>query len=190
VKGFFTEVAFDNAVIGQQLFGGHGYITETGIGQFVRDIRMAVFGEGVTPIQAMDLVRRKLPLDGGRTVRDVFEEIQAAANESALPADEVRRPMTAALDDLRTATEWITQCSSAVASAVAVHYLELFGQVCLGWMWTRMAGAAPGLGSSALYAKVPLARFFLSRLPLETARQLGHMRADLDTVLTLPTTAF
>ena len=68
IKGVLTDIGFANAVLAQQLYGGHGYIAEHGMEQFVRDARIAMIYEGANGIQALDLVGRKLPRDGGRAV--------------------------------------------------------------------------------------------------------------------------
>lgn len=182
LKGMFTEVAFDNAVEAQQVFGGYGYVTETGVDQFIRDVRMAAYGEGVTPIQAMDLVHRKLGLADGWVVRDLFATIERDVAASSLPA---ARFLPEALAHLRDATDWITAAGAEAVAAGCVSYLHLFGRVCLGWMWVRIASADP---SSA--TKATLARFFLARLPATTAHRLDEVRAETETVLALPADAF
>jgi acyl-CoA dehydrogenase len=75
LKGVMTDRGFDNAVQAQQMFGGHGYIEENGMSQYVRDARIAMIYEGANGIQAMDLVGRKLARNGGRAVMAVFKEI-------------------------------------------------------------------------------------------------------------------
>ena len=77
LKGVLTDVGFDNTVAAQQMFGGHGYIAEWGMEQFVRDARIAMIYEGANGIQALDLVGRKLPKDGGRAVMAFFNEVGA-----------------------------------------------------------------------------------------------------------------
>ncbi len=76
IKGVLTDKGFDNAVAAQQVFGGHGYIEEWGMEQFVRDARIAMIYEGANGIQALDLVGRKLPKDGGRAMRAFLEEVE------------------------------------------------------------------------------------------------------------------
>jgi acyl-CoA dehydrogenase len=77
IKGVLTDKGFDNAVMAQQMFGGHGYIEEWGMSQFVRDARIAMIYEGANGIQALDLVGRKLPKNGGRAVMAFFKEVGA-----------------------------------------------------------------------------------------------------------------
>ena len=75
IKGVFTDIGFANAVKAQQVFGGHGYIAQSGMEQFVRDARIAMIYEGANGVQALDLVGRKLPKDGGRAIMGFFGEI-------------------------------------------------------------------------------------------------------------------
>ena len=85
IKGVLTDQGFANAVLAQQMFGGHGYIAEHGMEQFVRDARIAMIYEGANGIQALDLVGRKLPKDGGRALQAFFAEV------SGLREGETRR---------------------------------------------------------------------------------------------------
>ena len=82
LKGVLTDIGFANAVLAQQVFGGHGYIAENGMEQFVRDARIAMLYEGANGIQALDLVGRKLPKDGGRAVMAFFNEVAAFLKEN------------------------------------------------------------------------------------------------------------
>ena len=90
MKGVLTDVGFANAVLAQQMYGGHGYIAEYGMEQFVRDARIAMIYEGANGIQALDLVGRKLPRDGGRAVMAFFGEVGAFAKEHG--GDEAMKP--------------------------------------------------------------------------------------------------
>ena len=111
MKGVLTDQGFANTVLAQQMFGGHGYIAEHGMEQFVRDARIAMIYEGANGIQALDLVGRKLPRDGGRAVLAFFGEVAAFAKEHG--ADEAMEPYVAplgqALGHLQQATMWLMQ---------------------------------------------------------------------------------
>ena len=111
MKGVMTDVGFANAVLAQQMYGGHGYIAEHGMEQFVRDARIAMIYEGANGIQALDLVGRKLPRDGGRAVMAFFAEVGAFAKEHG--GDEAMKPfvtpLSAALGHLQQATGWLMQ---------------------------------------------------------------------------------
>ena len=147
VKGVLTDKGFDHAVMAQQVFGGHGYIEEWGMSQFVRDARIAMIYEGANGIQALDLVGRKLALNGGRAVQAFFKEVGDFCEENR--ADEKMAPYTKALkkglNDLQAATMWLMQNAMAKpdnAGAASTDYMHLFGLVALGYMWAQMAKAA------------------------------------------------
>ena len=147
MKGVMTDVGFSNAVLAQQMYGGHGYIAENGMEQFVRDARIAMIYEGANGIQALDLVGRKLPRGGGRAVMSFFGEVAAFAKEHG--ADEAMKPFVAplstALGHLQQATTWLMQNAMAKpdnAGAAATDYMQLFGLVTFGYMWAKMAKVA------------------------------------------------
>src|SRR5208282_5193082 len=131
----------------QQIYGGHGYIAEQGMEQFVRDSRIAMIYEGANAIQALDLIGRKLPRDGGRAVMAFFAEVTAFAKDHG--GDEAMKPFVAplstALGDLQKATTWLMMNAMAKpdnAGAAATDYMHLFGFAVLGYMWARMAKVA------------------------------------------------
>ena len=147
IKGVLTDKGFDNTVAAQQVYGGHGYIAEWGMEQFVRDARIAMIYEGANGIQALDLVGRKLPKDGGRAVMAFFKEvgdfIKDNAGDEALSA--YLEPLKEGLGDLQKATMWFMQNAMAKpdnAGAGSTDYMHLFGLVALGYMWAQMAKAA------------------------------------------------
>ena len=149
LKGVLTDTGFENAVQAQQVFGGHGYIAEHGMEQFVRDARIAMIYEGANGIQALDLVGRKLPKDGGRAMLAFFNEVggflkENAENEALGP---YLKPLKQGLDHLQQATMWFMQNAMKKpdnAGAGSADYMHLFGLVALGFMWAQMAKAASG----------------------------------------------
>src|SRR5436305_460741 len=147
IKGYLTDKGFAAAVHAQQVLGGHGYIREHGIEQFVRDARIAQIYEGTNGIQAMDLVGRKLPKDGGRAVRAFFELVgrDIAQAKQAGDASRVAAALEPALSDLQAATIWLAHNAPGDpdnAGAGAYAYMELMGLVAFGWMWLKMAAAS------------------------------------------------
>src|SRR5258708_34415980 len=147
LKGFVTDSGFATAVQAQQVFGGHGYIAEHGMEQFVRDARIAMIYEGANGSQALDLVGRKLPRDGGRAVMSFFNEVATFARDHG--GDEALKPYVAplstALGHLQQATTWLMQNAMAKpdnAGAAATDYMQLFGLVTFAYMWARMAKVA------------------------------------------------
>jgi alkylation response protein AidB-like acyl-CoA dehydrogenase len=200
LKGVLTDVGFSNAVLAQQMFGGHGYIAEWGMEQFVRDARIAMIYEGANGIQALDLVGRKLPRDGGRAVMNFFAEVAAFAKDHA--ADEAMKPylapLSAALGHLQQATMWLMQNALAKpdnAGAGATDYMQLFGLVTFGYMWARMVKVALDKiagGDTAPYlsSKLVTGRFFMERMLPETSLHLARIQTGSETTMELPAEAF
>ena len=200
-KGVLTDLGFDNTVKAQQMFGGHGYVEEWGMSQFVRDARIAMIYEGANGIQAMDLVGRKLGKDGGRAVMAFFNE---AASFCQLHAgDDAMKPFVGPLQkglgDLQQATMWFMQNAMAKpdnAGAGATDYMHLFGLVAMGYMWARMAKAAldrkaSGDGeAAAMEAKLLTGRFYMERLMPETATRLACITTGADVTMAMPMEAF
>jgi hypothetical protein len=201
IKGYLTDKGFKAAVEAQQVFGGHGYIREHGMEQFVRDARITQIYEGTNGIQAMDLVGRKLPKDGGRAVRAFFELVghDIAQAKAAGDAAGVAAALEPALQDLQAATMWLAQNAPANpdnAGAGAYAYMDLMGLVSLGWMWLKMAAAAQraiddGAGDNGFHeAKLTTARFYATReLPLSNALR-RKIEAGAETLMKIPAEAF
>ena len=148
IKGFLTDKGFEAAVQAQQVFGGHGYIEESGMSQFVRDARIAMIYEGANGVQALDLVGRKLGADGGKHLMAFFDEvkgfIKASEGDARLKADFLD-PLKAASKDLQAAAMFFVERGMKdpnAALAGSTDFLHLFGHVALGLMWARMAQAA------------------------------------------------
>jgi alkylation response protein AidB-like acyl-CoA dehydrogenase len=201
IKGVLTDLGFTNTVRAQQVYGGHGYIAEHGMEQFVRDARIAMMYEGANGIQALDLVARKLPKDNGRALTVFFTEVSTWLKEAA--ADEAMKAhaaaLTSALAHLQQATAWLAKNGPANpdnAGAGATDYMHLFGLVALGYMWGRMARAANAKlarreGDAArMTAKLATASFFMEHMLPETATHLARIKAGAASVMELPAEAF
>ena len=200
IKGVLTDQGFANTVSAQQLYGGHGYIAEHGMEQFVRDARIAMLYEGANGVQAMDLVGRKLGKDGGRALMAFLGELGAYVKEKS--ADETMKPLAAALgkgaNDLQQASMWFMQNAMAKpdnAGAGATDYMHLFGLVAFGYMWCLIAEAASaklkdGGDAARFNAKLVTARFFMERMMPETATRLARIQAGAASTMELPAEAF
>ncbi len=201
LKGVLTDKGFDHAVMAQQVFGGHGYIEEHGMSQYVRDARITMIYEGANGIQALDLVGRKLALNGGRAVMAFFKEIGDFCEENR--SDEAMAPYTKGLkkglNDLQAATMWFMQNAMAKpdnAGAGSTDYMHLFGLVTLGYMWAKMAKTAQEkLGSGDvredyLNNKLVTARFYMEKIMPETALRKVRIEAGADSVMELAAEAF
>jgi hypothetical protein len=196
-----TDRGFDNAVAAQQMFGGHGYIEEHGMSQYVRDARIAMLYEGANGVQAMDLVGRKLAANGGRAVMAVFKEIGDFCEENR--ADERMAPFTKAikkgLNDLQAATMWFMSNAMAKpdnAGAGATDYMHLFGVVILGFMWGKSAKAAyekldaGDARTEFLNNKLLTAKFYMERVMPETVLRKARIETGADSVMALDAAAF
>jgi hypothetical protein len=201
IKGVLTDRGFANAVAAQQVFGGHGYIAEHGMEQFVRDARIAQIYEGANGIQALDLVGRKLGKDGGRAIMSFFNEVQTYLKERA-DSDEMNvylKPLGASLAHLQQASMWFMNNAMAKpdnAGAGSYDYMHLFGLVALGYMWCKIAEASLAKlpeadGAAPRYnAKLTTARFFMERVLPETATHLARIQAGAASTMELSDDAF
>ncbi|QGP80392.1 acyl-CoA dehydrogenase [Sphingobium sp. CAP-1] len=187
VKAAFTDFGFESAVQAQQVFGGHGYIREWGMEQYVRDARIAQIYEGTNGVQAMDLVGRKLALAGGAVVEGFFDQI--AVDLKAAEGVAIASKTGEALLLLRDVTAGLRGASVDAAGAAAVDYLRLFALVSLGWMWTRMAVAATG--DSPLHsAKRLVADYFALRILPQAQGLAASIKAGEGAVMALAADAF
>ena len=202
VKGVLTDKGFEHAVMAQQVFGGHGYIEEHGMSQFVRDARIAQIYEGANGIQALDLVGRKLAMNGGRAVQTFFKDVGDFCEQNR--ADEKMTPFTKGLkkglNDLQAATMWLMQNAMQKpdnAGAASTDYMHLFGLVALGYMWARMVKVAQeklaaGVdGDVSFYeAKLVTGRYFMERLMPETGAHLARISSGAESMMALDAEAF
>jgi len=201
IKGYVTDLGYECATKAQQVFGGHGYIRETGVEQYVRDARIAMIYEGANGIQAMDLIGRKLPRDGGRAIQAFFamvaEEVAAGKGDPAT-ADLAGR-LEKANGELQAATMWLVQNAMSNpdnGGAAAYDYMTLTGIVALGWMWLKMARASQaaltaGQGDKAFHeAKLVTARFFAERIMPDAGALRRKIAAGAESMMALPVEAF
>ncbi|MFM5948307.1 MAG: acyl-CoA dehydrogenase C-terminal domain-containing protein, partial [Novosphingobium sp.] len=201
LKGYGTDKGFDTCVNMQQVFGGHGYIEEWGMSQFVRDARIAQIYEGANGVQAMDLVGRKLALNGGRAVQAFFAEVDAACAaakdraELAGLAGQVEK----ANGELKAATMWFMQNGMTQPNNVgagAHHYMHIMGIVALGLMWLKMGttaadALAAGAADKAFYeAKLVTARYYGERFAPDAGALRRKIEAGCAAMMELPVEAF
>jgi acyl-CoA dehydrogenase len=202
IKGVLTDQGFANTVMAQQVFGGHGYIAEHGMEQFVRDSRIAMIYEGANGIQALDLVGRKLPRDGGRALQAFFAEVSGYIKDHGGDAElsPYVKPLQQALGELQQATMWFMQNALGNpdnAGAGSTDYMHLFGLVALGYMWCLIAEAAKakaangGNGASEMMAaKLTTGRFFAERVLPASTTHLARIKAGAASTMALPAEAF
>jgi len=175
-KAWCTDVGMEVTSTAVQVYGGMGYVEESGVAQHFRDARIAPIYEGTNGIQAMDLVGRKLPLRMGGVVADLIRSMRSTVDELTA-ADgslaSIATNLAAGIDTLETSTNWILTNglgNPVDALAGATPYLRIFGTVVGGWMTAQLALAAHGelaAGSSDtsyLQGKITSARFYAEQL--------------------------
>jgi alkylation response protein AidB-like acyl-CoA dehydrogenase len=202
IKGFLTDKGFDMTVQAQQLYGGHGYIEETGASQFVRDARIAMIYEGANGVQALDLVGRKLASGGGKHIMAFFDIVKTFIKENdgdeALKSDFLT-PLKAASKDMQAAAMYFMAEAPKKPNAAlsgSSDFMHLFGHVVLGLMWARMAKAAQdalanGASDVAFYeTKLATGRYYMARSLPETALRLARITTGADPVMGLAAEEF
>ena len=201
IKGFQTDKGFEMAVQAQQVWGGHGYIEDNGISQFVRDARIAQIYEGANGVQALDLVGRKLTTDGGKHVMAFFEMVKA---ECKAHDDDPRMagftdPLKQASKTMQAAGMFFMQNGAKnpnAALAGSYDFMTMMGHVCLGLMWTRIAKAAyraldaGGGDETFLNAKIATGRYYMARQLPACAMHLARIESGADPVMALADEAF
>lgn len=198
IKGFLTDKGFETTVLAQQTLGGSGFTQEWGLEQFVRDARITMIYEGTNGIQSLDLVGRKLAQNGGKAIMAFFDMIKAylkqnAEQDKAFDA-QFLEPLKAASKDLQAAGMYFMQNGMKNpnnALAGSYDFMHLFGHVCLGLMWAKMAKAAQealdaGADDTAFFeAKLATGRHYMARhLPM-TKTLLARIESGADTVMAL-----
>ena len=203
IKGFLTDRGFEFCVQAQQVFGGHGYIEEWGMSQFARDARIAMIYEGANGVQALDLVGRKLGQDGGKHALAFFELIKTFCAKSASESPEFKadflEPLKTASKQLQEAALYFMQNglkSPNTALAGSYDFMHLFGHVCLGYVWARMAqqafrNSAQGTGDAAFNeTKIKTGRYYMQRELPATALHLARIKSGADPVMALTADQF
>ena len=203
IKGFLTDKGFDMTIQAQQIYGGHGYIEEWGMSQFARDARIAMIYEGANGIQALDLVGRKLPQNQGKNMMAFFTILKTYFTENQNKSDEFDKiflePMKSATDDLEGAVLYfmdkgIKNPNEALAGSY--DFMHLFGYVCLGLMWCKIAQAsheAINLSSDRddfHQSKISTGQYFMERQLPFTRLHLARIRAGSSTVMKLSASNF
>ncbi|MGB0795576.1 MAG: acyl-CoA dehydrogenase C-terminal domain-containing protein [Paracoccaceae bacterium] len=203
IKGFLTDKGFDMCIQAQQVYGGHGYIEEWGMSQFARDARIAMIYEGANGVQALDLVGRKLGQDGGKHVMAFFELLHNFASENkgthASFDQNFLDPLKQAGKDLQAGAMYFMEAGMKNpnhALAGSYDFMHMFGHVCLGLMWARMAKAsydalARGADDAAFYeTKIATGRYYMLRQLPATALHLKRIESGADPVMALDAANF
>ncbi len=201
IKSYLTDKGYAHATNAQQVFGGHGYIEEHGMSQFVRDARITMIYEGTNGIQALDLVGRKLGANGGRALFAFFKEV-----DEFVDANEDNEELKPFIDGLRGAKAqmqdgamWLMQNGMSNfdnAGAASHDFLNLFGITALSYMWAMQAKAAlaaknNGGASDPYYdTKIATGRYFLARVLPDAGAHLAKLKSGSEPVMALKAEQF
>ena len=196
VKALFTDLGFEIASTAMQCYGGHGYIRDNGMEQYARDARISMIYEGTNGVQALDLVGRKLPQDGGRLLTRFLDPVLEFTDAHAEDDDMAPfiAPLQSAIEHLQIATGHVMEAGLAnhdEIGAASVDYLRLCGLAALGFMWARMAKIALPKADDAFYkAKLGTAKFFMQRLLPQTGALLAAIQSGAEVMMEFEDAAF
>ena len=205
VKAFLTDTGFEATNLGVQVLGGHGYVSDWGMEQFVRDARITQIYEGTNGIQALDLIGRKVPEGTGRMLRRFFHPVDRSLTDWERDPDmaPIAAPLAKAFRTLQRTTAGVAQQALRdpdEAGAAASDYLRMFGLVAVGFMWVLMIDVArqearrvaeTGSGDAAFYqAKIKTGRFYLTRVLPQVAGLAGSIAAGAEPVMDMGADAF
>ena len=201
IKGFLTDQGYAMTIQAQQIYGGHGYIEEWGMSQFTRDARIAMIYEGANGVQALDLVGRKLGQNGGKHALAFFDLVKTFCKENSdtEPMDAFVTPLKKASKDLQAAAMYFMQNglkNPNDALAGSNDFMHMFGHVCLGLMWAKMAKAAlfaldnKATDTEFYLTKLTTGRYYMARQLPATALHLERITSGSDTVMELEASAF
>ncbi len=188
VKAYLTDKGFDACVEAQQVFGGHGFIREWGMEQYVRDTRIAQIYEGTNGVQAQDLMGRKVAKNNGVFVASFIAEIRefnaTLAGDANLAF--IHNALEQAAKEIEVATQWVIEQANRnpeEINAAAVDYLHAFGLLGYAYMWAMMAKAAVGKDDVFYADKLRLAQFFTTRMLPELTSRLASLKSGSDAVM-------
>ena len=201
IKGFLTDQGYAMTIQAQQIYGGHGYIEEWGMSQFTRDARIAMIYEGANGVQALDLVGRKLGQNAGQHAMAFFDLVKTFCKENSdiEGMDAFVTPLKKASKDLQAAAMYFMQSGMKNpndALAGSNDFMHMFGHVCLGLMWAKMAKAAlfaldnKATDTEFYLTKLTTGRYYMARQLPATGLHLQRITSGSDTVMGLEASAF
>ena len=200
IKGYLTDMSMRTTIDCQQIFGGHGFVEEWGMSQFVRDNRIALIYEGANGVQALDLVGRKLARNGGRALMTLNQEIGAflAENKDNESLPEFMDGLAGAQKKLTEATMWLMQNGMSDpnnAGAGSVDYMHMMGLATLAYMWAKMAVVAQtkidsGSNEDFYPNKIITGRYFMLRMLPMLDSHLAKIKTGAKPVMELEAAAF
>ncbi|GAA4097841.1 acyl-CoA dehydrogenase C-terminal domain-containing protein [Zhongshania borealis] len=199
-KAFLTDKGLEGTVLGQQVFGGHGYVREWGMEQLVRDVRISQIYEGTNGIQALDLMGRKIAANGGQTLALLIAEMRdfSASATSVSGMDEFLTPLNGAVDNLESLAAYVLEQVKAgdanAIGAASVEFLHVMGFTLYTYMWAMMSKAVLSddcaQGDAFAQAKLHTARFFVQRLLPQASGLSESIRNGSASLMDIPEEAF
>ncbi|MGZ9898284.1 acyl-CoA dehydrogenase family protein [Shewanella gaetbuli] len=193
-KAFLTDRGLDATIMAQQVFGGHGYIRETGIEQLVRDTRIAQIYEGTNGIQAIDFLGRKVTGDNVATLKMFVAESVEQLNALQHTSDADKQAVITRLESLVEVADYINDnklSQPALINASAVDYLDAFGFALYGFYWLLMADKAHGHSDSEFAAqKHYVAQFYMAKLLSKSDYHLSQVKAGDESIMSMPADLF
>jgi len=200
IKGYLTDMAMKTTIDCQQIFGGHGFIEEWGMSQFVRDTRIALIYEGANGVQALDLVGRKLARKGGRALMSLNAEIDGflAENKGNEKIADFMDGLEQAKKQLTEGTMWLMQngmTNPDNAGAGSTDYMHMMGLTSLAYMWAKMAvvaqAALDGGSNEEFYTnKLITGRYFVLRMLPQMGAHLEKLKTGAEPLMALDAAAF
>lgn len=196
IKAFITDNTFETTNMALQCYGGHGYIREWGMEQFVRDARINMIYEGTNGVQALDLIGRKVLGDGGARLKRFGKLVEAFIKDNA-----EREDMKEFIEPLSDIGGKLTKLSGEIgakamqnpdeAGAASTAYLRVLGHTIYAYLWARMARIALDKQGDSFYeAKLATARFYFARLLPETAWHIRAARSGAESLMALDEAQF
>tara|TARA_R110001599_G_scaffold116258_3_gene283751 strand:+ start:13000 stop:14790 length:1791 start_codon:yes stop_codon:yes gene_type:complete len=199
-KAFLTDKGLEGTVLGQQVFGGHGYVREWGMEQLVRDVRISQIYEGTNGIQALDLMGRKIAANGGQTLALLIAEMRdfSTSATSVSGMDEFLNPLNGAVDNLESLAAYVLEQVKAgdanAIGAASVEFLHVMGFTLYTYMWAMMSKAVLSgdcaQGDAFAQAKLHTARFFVQRLLPQASGLSESIRNGSASLMDIPEEAF
>ncbi len=200
VKAYLTDKGYDSVSKGLQIHGGSGFTREWGIEQLLRDARITLIYEGTNGVQALDLVGRKLAMNGMRPINTFFAEMDSfvAENKGNKELEPFLDGLAATKAKLQKATNWLVEKGLENfdnAGAASTDYLHLFGLTCFAWMWGKMAKAslekiAEGSDDPIYAGKLVTGRYFLERWLPDADAHLARIEAGAESMMALTAEQF
>ncbi len=198
VKAFLTDNGYESTNLAMQIYGGHGYIREWGMEQYVRDARINLIYEGTNGIQALDLIGRKVLQDGGKNlkafgklVRNLVEE--EGTNEAMAEFINPLADLAGKIEKFSMEIGMKAMQNQDEAGAASVDFLRVIGHMVMGYFWAKMARVAldnVDSGDDFYKAKLAVARFYFARLMPETAFRMRAARTGAANLMDLETELF